>query len=570
MKLSNYPINTCKETPTDAVIASHKLMLRAGLIHKLAAGLYTWTPLGLRVLQKVTNIVRFHMNKAGAFELLMPMVQPALLWQQSQRWQVYGAELLRIKDRHDNEFCLAPTAEEVITDYIRANIKSYKNIPLNLYQIQTKFRDEIRPRFGIMRAREFIMKDAYSFHLDEECLQKTYDKMQQSYCDIFDEIGLKYKVVIADGGNIGGNRSHEFHILAQSGEDQIAFCEKNNYAANIEKATRAKPVKQKIAKKLKIKKIATKGQKTIKDVSDFLKTTENKSVKTLIVKGCEKKNPLIALVLRGDHILNEIKTAALPQIKNPLQMADEKEIFDELKCHIGSLGPVGLSIPMVVDYDAANLDNFICGANEDDFHFINANWSDVNNFTTADIRNVVSGDKTEDGAGELKICSGIEVGHIFQLGNKYSKKLKAEVLNKQGKGQTLIMGCYGIGISRIVAAAIEQSYDEKGIIWPSAIAPFKIAISAINYHKSQNVRDMADKIYKITQENNVECLFDDRAVTAGVSFADIELIGIVHHIIVGDRGLKNNRIEYRNRINDDKEDIKITDIENFLKSLQLK
>ncbi|RLA06866.1 MAG: proline--tRNA ligase [Gammaproteobacteria bacterium] len=571
MKLTKFPLNTCKETPNDAKIVSHQLMIRAGLIYKLSSGLYTWSPLGLIVLKKVENIVRDHMNKAGAYELLMPMVQPAALWQESHRWDEYGAELLRLKDRHNNDFCLGPTHEEVITDYVRSTVKSYKNLPLNLYQIQTKFRDEIRPRFGVMRAREFIMKDAYSFHLDDECLQKTYDKMYQTYCDIFSEIGLLYRAVIADSGNIGGNKSHEFHVIADSGEDEIVFCPNSDYAANIEKATAAaQPENTTRQQPLKTEKISTPRQKTIDEVANFLKVNPKNCIKTLIVETNDEKNPLIALVLRGDHTMNEIKViSSNPQIKDPLIMADEKQIFEKIGCHIGSIGPINLNIPIIADIDAACLDNFICGANEDDFHFINVNWQDVKNYTTADLRNVVDGDISPDGKGKLKIVRGIEVGHIFQLGTKYSDKLKTNVLNQTGKPQTLTMGCYGIGISRIVAAAVEQSYDENGIIWPKNISPFQIAITAINIKKSSLVKETSEKIYQQLIEKNIEVLFDDRGVRPGVSFADMELIGVEHLLVIGDRSLENDEIEYRNRNTYENKNIKITELTAFIADLKL-
>lgn len=569
MRASQYLIATKKETPTDAEVISHQLMLRSGMIRKMAAGLYNWLPVGLRVLRKVENIVREEMDKAGAQEVLMPVVQPAELWEESGRWQQYGPELLRIADRHERSFCLGPTHEEVITDLIRNEIKSYKQLPASFYQIQTKFRDEVRPRFGVMRAREFLMKDAYSFHSSQESLQQTYDVMHQTYCRIFDRIGLEYRPVIADTGSIGGSGSHEFHVLADSGEDDIAFSTESLYAANIELAEALAPAASEDALQ-ELQEVATPGQKSIEEVARFLNVSAEKTVKTLVVLGdCEdgETAPLIALVLRGDHMLNAVKATKLPEVSEPLTFAPEDRIKNELGAEVGSLGPIGLNIPVIVDRAAAAAVNFICGANKNDVHFVNANWNSATTGQTRveDLRNVVVGDPSPDGIGELEIKRGIEVGHIFQLGTKYSAAMKASVLDENGKDVTMIMGCYGIGVSRIVAAAIEQNHDDRGIIWPQAIAPFHLAIVPINLHKSELVATKCEELYAQLRSLGYDVLLmDEHKARLGAMLADIELIGIPHRIVIGDRGLNDGNIEYRGRRDNDNQQIAIADIVDFL------
>jgi prolyl-tRNA synthetase len=571
MRTSQYLLSTQKETPADAEVISHQLMLRAGMVRKLAAGLYTWLPSGLRVLNKVANIVRDEMNKAGSIEILMPVVQPADLWQESGRWEEYGPELLRIKDRNSRDFVLGPTHEEVITSLVKNEVNSYKQLPLNLYQVQTKFRDEIRPRFGIMRSREFTMKDAYSFHLDQSCLETTYQTMYQAYCNIFERIGLDYRPVIADNGSIGGSASHEFHVLAESGEDDIAFSNGSDYAANIEMASALAPTGDCPQGTQTLEKVATPGQKTINDVSEFLKVSAEQSVKTLIVlaEPDEKgKQGLVALVLRGDHQLNEVKAEKQTGVFAPLTMASEQQIEDTLNCTIGSLGPVGMTIPVIVDASAAHLADFVCGANETDFHYTGVNWSrDAAKFEVADIRNVIAGDASPDGKGTLEIKRGIEVGHIFQLGDKYSQAMNCGVLDENGKHKVLSMGCYGIGVSRIVAAAIEQNHDKYGIIWPEAIAPFKVVIIPMNMHKSQPVKDIAESLYSQLVEAGVEVLFDDRKERPGVMFNDMELVGIPHTIVIGERNLDENKVEYKNRRSGEKQLIETEQLAEFVSNL---
>lgn len=571
MRTSQYLLSTQKETPADAEVVSHQLMLRAGMVRKLAAGLYTWLPSGLRVLNKVADIVRDEMNKAGSIEILMPVVQPADLWEESGRWEEYGPELLRIKDRHSRNFLLGPTHEEVITSLVKNEVNSYKQLPLNLYQVQTKFRDEIRPRFGIMRSREFTMKDAYSFHLDQDCLEITYQNMYQAYCNIFERIGLDFRPVMADNGSIGGSASHEFHVLAGSGEDDIAFSNGSDYAANIEMASALAPAGVCPQGTQNLEKVATPNKKTIVDVSAFLKIPAEQSVKTLIVlaeldeKG---KQGLIALVLRGDHQLNAVKAEKLSGVSAPLTMATEQQIQDTLNCTIGSLGPVGITIPFIVDASAAHLADFVCGANETDFHYTGVNWTrDTIDFEVADIRNVIAGDASPDGQGTLEIKRGIEVGHIFQLGDKYSKAMGCGVLDENGKHKILSMGCYGIGVSRIVAAAIEQNHDKYGIIWPDAIAPFKVVIIPMNMHKSDRVKDIAESMYTQLKEAGVEVLFDDRKERPGVMFNDMELIGIPHTIIIGERNLDENKVEVKNRRSGEKQLIEINQLAGFIGNL---
>lgn len=567
MRASKYLIATYKETPADAEVISHQLMLRAGLIRKLASGLYNWLPAGLRVLRKVETIVREEMDRAGSLEVLMPVVQPAELWEESGRWQQYGPELLRINDRHGRDFCLGPTHEEVITDLIRNELKSYKQLPANFYQVQTKFRDEVRPRFGVMRAREFMMKDAYSFHASQECLQETYDIMHAAYCKTFDRIGLDYRPVLADTGSIGGTGSHEFHVLADSGEDDIAFSTESNFAANVELAEALAPEKQ-TAAPLPREEVATPNAKTINEVAELLDVPASQTVKTLIVKGVENEageNTLAALVLRGDHELNDIKAIKLAHVAEPFEFADEADIKAAVGADTGSLGPIGLTIPVYVDRAAAALVNFVCGANKTGFHFTNANWEDAGEFTVADIRNVVIGDPSPCGKGTIDIKRGIEVGHIFQLGTKYSEAMKASVLDENGKDKTMIMGCYGIGVSRIVASAIEQNYDDKGIIWPDAIAPFHIAIVPINMHKSEAVAAKCEALYaELTKAGYDVLLMDEPKARLGGMLADTELMGIPHRIVIGDRGLDQGKIEYKCRRDSDNQEIAADDIIEFL------
>ena len=558
MKVSRYLLATRRETPNDAEIISHQLMFRAGMIRKVASGLYNWLPTGLRVLRKVENIVREEMNRAGAIELLMPAVQPSELWEESERWNKYGAELLRFKDRHNRDFCLGPTHEEIITDLLRHEIRSYKQLPANYYQVQTKFRDEIRPRFGVMRSREFIMKDAYSFGLDDKSLAESYEIMHQTYCRIFDRIGLDYRPVLADSGSIGGSGSHEFHVLADSGEDAIAFSDSSDYAANVEKAScmitgkRAEPNKD-------IEEVHTPNIRTMDQLCDFMDLKHTQGIKTLIVKGAESSNSgqsLIALVLRGDHQLNEIKAAAHPMISSPLEFATDADIVDAIGASPGSLGVVNLDLPILVDNDAALLSDFVCGANKDDYHLKGVNWQrDATITEEADLRNVVEGDLSPDGKGKLTIKRGIEVGHIFQLGTLYSEKMNATVLNENGKAVPISMGCYGIGISRIVAAAIEQNHDDWGIIWPDAIAPFQVALLPMNMHRAHRVRERCEEIYQQLTDAGIEVLFDDRKERPGVLFADSELIGIPHRIVVSESGIDANNAEYKHRTSRDAEQI---------------
>lgn len=569
MRATQFLIATLKETPSDAEVISHQLMLRAGMIRKLASGLYTWLPLGLRVLRKVERIIREEMDKASAQEVLMPVVQPAELWQESGRWEQYGPELLRIHDRHDRAFCLGPTHEEVITDLIRNELSSYKQLPACFYQIQTKFRDEIRPRFGVMRAREFIMKDAYSFHSSQESLQQTYDTMHQAYCNIFSRIGVAFRPVLADTGSIGGAFSHEFHVLASSGEDAIAFSTNSDYAANIEKAEALAPAAPRAPASLPLQEVATPGQHTIEEVSQFLNIDSSSLLKTLIVLGEAEEGqpqPLVALVLRGDHELNDIKAEKLPGISSPLSFAPEARIREELGVAPGSIGPVNLAIRVVVDHAAAKAADFVCGANKDGFHLTGVNWErDLPLPETADIRNVVAGDASPDGQGTLEIKRGIEVGHIFQLGTKYSEALKARVLDESGKEQTMIMGCYGIGVTRVVAAAIEQNYDDNGIIWPEAIAPFHIALVPINPGKSPAVAEQCEQLYAALQQAGYDVLYmDDEKARLGVSLANTELMGIPHRIVVGDRGLESGTLEYKGRRDADKQEVAVNNILEFI------
>ena len=565
MRTSQFPLNTVKETPADAEIASHQLMIRAGLIRKLAAGLYSWLPLGLRVLRKVEKITREEMEKAGALEVLMPALQPAELWQETGRWEQYGPELARLKDRHDRDFCLGPTHEEIITDLARNEIKSYKQLPITYYQVQTKFRDEIRPRFGVMRSREFIMKDAYSFHLDQDSLQETYDVMYAAYTNIFNQFGLKFRAVVADSGSIGGAVSHEFHVLADSGEDAIAFSTASDYAANVEKAEALMPIGSRPPAMLEMQVIDTPNQHSIEDVSQFLTVSGAQCLKTLIVKGEEG---LVALLLRGDHELNKIKAEKIEGVASPLEFAAEEDILRSCHCKPGSIGPIGLTIPIIADRSVMLMSDFVCGANEDGKHFQGVNWERDLQIPehVVDIRTVVEGDPSPDGNGEITLARGIEVGHIFQLGTKYSASMKAGVINEGGKNQIMLMGCYGIGISRVVAAAIEQNHDDKGIIWPSNLAPFQVALCPMNMHKSERLKVAAEQLYQDLQAAGFEVLFDDRKVRAGFMFSDMELIGVPHCIIVGDRGLDAGTVEYKSRIAKENEEILLVDIVAFLKA----
>lgn len=546
MRLSVFFLSTSKEAPAEAELISHKLMLRAGLIRRLGSGLYTWMPLGLRVLRRVENIVREEMDRAGALELLMPAVQPAELWQESGRWEVFGPQMLKIRDRHDRNYCFGPTHEEVITDVARREIRSYRQLPVNFYQIQTKFRDEIRPRFGVMRAREFIMKDAYSFHADLASLEATYRVMYDAYSRIFARLGLKYRAVAADTGAIGGSGSHEFHVLADSGEDAIAFCPASDYAANVELAEALVPANERSAPTSGLRKMPTPGVHTIDEVAAYLKVAPEQTVKTLILEG---KDGPVALLLRGDHELNEVKAGKLSELAGEVRFAGETAVRAATGAGPGSVGPVGLRIPVIADRAVSCLADFVCGANEDGYHLSGVNFGrDLPEPTrVADIRNVVAGDPSPDGQGPLELCRGIEVGHIFQLRSKYSTALGATYLDEGGKSQTLEMGCYGIGVSRIVGAAIEQHHDAKGIVWPLSMAPFALVITPVGYHKSTLVKETADELYQGLVGAGVDVLLDDRDERPGVMFADAELIGIPHRLTLGERNLKEGRVEYQSR-----------------------
>ncbi|MEW8506006.1 MAG: proline--tRNA ligase [Candidatus Thiodiazotropha sp.] len=567
MRTSQFPLHTVKETPADAEIASHKLMLRAGLIRKLAAGLYTWLPLGLRVLRKVENIVREEMDRAGALEVLMPTLQPAELWQESGRWDQYGPLLLRIQDRHQREFCYGPTHEEIITDLARNELRSYKQLPVNFYQIQTKFRDETRPRFGVMRAREFLMKDAYSFHLDQASLQQTYDVMHETYSRIFSRCGLDFRPVAADTGSIGGSASHEFHVLAASGEDAIAFSTESDYAANVELAEAVSPAGERPAASVEMTLVDTPDAKTIQELVEQFAQPIEKTVKTLVVKAAEEMDAeLVALLVRGDQDLNEIKADKLPQVASPLEFAEEAEIRAAVGAGPGSLGPVKLPIPCIVDRTVAKMADFSAGANRDGKHYFGINWGrDLPEPTEiADLRNVREGDPSPDGQGTLTIARGIEVGHIFQLGSKYSDAMNASVLDENGKAVVMTMGCYGIGVSRVVGAAIEQHHDDKGITWPAALAPFQVALCPMKMEKSQRVRDAVEKLYAEFQAAGIEVLLDDRNVRPGFMFADMELIGIPHRIVVGERSLDEDKVEYRGRKETENSFIPLDEIVAFI------
>lgn len=569
MRSSRFMLATLKETPSDAEVISHQLMLRAGMIRKMASGLYNWLPLGLRVLRKVEAIVREEMDKSGAQEVLMPVVQPAELWEESGRWVKYGPELLRIKDRHDRPFCLGPTHEEVITDLVRHELNSYKQLPINLYQIQTKFRDEIRPRFGVMRAREFLMKDAYSFHLTQASLQETYDRMHATYSAIFTRLGLDFRAVMADTGSIGGSNSHEFHVLAGSGEDAIAFSDASDYAANIEKAEALPPLQPRPAASKPRTEMATPTQTACDEVAAHLGVPVTSTVKAIAVMvPVEKKIRFTLILLRGDHTLNEIKANKFPGLEG-FRLASEEEIVKHLGCKPGFIGPVGIdtSIPVYADHSVAVMADFVCGANKPGFHLGGVNFGrDLPEPTVADLRNVLEGDPSPDGKGKLVIKRGIEVGHIFQLGTKYSEALKAKVLDEQGKEQIMIMGCYGIGVSRIVAAAIEQNHDDRGIIWPAAIAPFQVAMVPINMHKSEAVRRCCEALYAELSTAGIEVLFfDEEKARLGSMLADVELMGIPHRLVIGDKGIESGKLEYRHRRAQDNEEIPVNEVVSVLK-----
>ncbi len=567
MRTSHYLLSTLKETPADAEIVSHQLMLRAGMIRKLASGLYDWMPTGVRVLRKIEKIVREEMDNAGSLEISMPVVQPADLWQESGRWEQYGPELLRFTDRGERPFVLGPTHEEVVTDIVRNEITSYKQLPLNLYQIQTKFRDEVRPRFGVMRSREFIMKDAYSFHISQESLQETYDRMYQAYSNIFTRIGLDFRPVLADTGSIGGSASHEFQVLADSGEDDIVFSTASDYAANIELAEAVMPATPRSPATEELRLVDTPNAKTIAELVEQFNLPIEKTVKTLIVHATEESgHKLVALLVRGDHELNEIKAEKCSIVASPLVFATEEEIRQAVNAGPGSLGPINLPLPIIIDRAVSVMSDFGAGANIDGKHYFGINWErDLPLAEMADIRNVVEGDPSPDGKGTLLIKRGIEVGHIFQLGKKYSEALKATVQNEEGHNQVVTMGCYGIGITRIVAAAIEQNHDARGIIWPDAIAPFQVAILPMNMHRSYRVKEVAEKLYADLRAQGIDVLFDDRKERPGVMFADMELIGVPHTIVIGDRNLDNEQVEYKARCSDDKSLVNVNDVVAFIK-----
>ena len=566
MRTTQYLLSTLKETPADAEVISHQLMLRAGMIRKLASGLYTWLPTGLRVLKKVENIVREEMNNANAIEVSMPVVQPAELWQESGRWEQYGPELLRFVDRGERPFVLGPTHEEVITDLIRNEVSSYKQLPLNFFQIQTKFRDEVRPRFGVMRSREFLMKDAYSFHTTQESLQETYDAMYAAYSQIFNRMGLDFRAVLADTGSIGGSASHEFQVLAQSGEDDVVFSDSSDFAANIEFAEALAPATPRAAATEEMRIVETPDAKTIAELTEQFQVPVEKTVKTLMVHAtAESGHKLVALLVRGDHELNEIKAEKLPLVAAPLTFATEAEIREIVAAGPGSLGPVNLPMPIVADRTVAAMSDFSAGANIDGKHYFGINWDrDAALPEVADIRNVVAGDPSPDGQGTLVIKRGIEVGHIFQLGTKYSEAMNATVQGEDGRNQLMTMGCYGIGVTRVVAAAIEQNHDDRGIIWPDAIAPFQVAILPMNMHKSFRVKDAAEALYKELRSHGIDVILDDRKERPGVMFADMELIGVPHQVVIGDRNLDAEELEYKNRRTGEKQMIKQSDIVEYL------
>ncbi len=568
MRLSQYPIQTTKETPAEAEIVSHQLMLRAGLIRRLAAGLYSWLPMGLRTLRKAEAIIREEMNRAGALEVLMPVVQPAELWQESGRWGKYGPELLRLKDRHQRDFVAGPTHEEVITDIARRELKSYRQLPVNFYQVQTKFRDEIRPRFGVMRAREFVMKDAYSFHADEPSLQAGYRLMHETYTRIFTRMGLDFRAVRADSGPIGGDVSQEFHVLASSGEDAIVFSDADGYAANIEAAEARAPEGERPAPSAPVQKVPTPGTKTIEAIVKLLGVPPQRCLKTLLVEGDgEGAAAVVALVIRGDHELNATKAQHLPGVASPLRMAGAERILEATGTEAGFIGPVDLKCRIYADHSALAAADFVCGANEKDMHLTGVNWDrDVRGYLAADLRNVVEGDPSPSGQGRLKLARGIEVGHIFQLGRTYSDALKAVVLDESGREVTLLMGCYGIGVTRVVAAAIEQNHDERGIIWPEPLAPFQVVLVSLGAQKAPQVREAADRLYGELTAAGIEVLYDDRGARPGVKFADAELLGIPHRLVVAERGLAAGRLEYRHRRESESVDFPADEALSFLRA----
>ena len=562
MRFTRFGLTTLRDTPSEAEIVSHQLMLRAGLIRRLASGLFTWMPLGLRILRKVETIVREEMNRAGALELLMPAVQPAELWQESGRWDKYGNLLLRMRDRHEREYCFGPTHEEVITDIARRELRSYKQLPINFYQIQTKFRDEIRPRFGVMRAREFSMKDAYSFHADQASLEEGYRIMHDAYTAIFTRLGLQFRIVDADSGEIGGSRSQEFHVLADSGEDAIAWSDEDNFASNVETAATLRPDGEPAAPTGELEKIRTPNARSIADLTALLKVDPEQTLKTLIVEGDDGP---VALILRGDHDLNAIKASKLPGVADPLIMADPATVRKTTGCEPGFAGPIGLDIPMYFDHATSVMSDFVCGANEADMHLTGVNFGrDVDLPDTVDIRNVVQGDPSPGGKGRLSIARGIEVGHIFQLGTAYSEAMKATIQDKDGNDVVMAMGCYGIGVTRIVGAAIEQNHDDRGIIWPEPLTPFNVVLIPINMHRSEKLREAAEALYEELKERGVDVLFDDRDARPGVKFADAELIGIPHRLVISDRGLEAGELEYRHRRDDDSRMMKRDDALNLL------
>jgi prolyl-tRNA synthetase len=563
MRYSEFGLTTLKEVPAEAEIVSHQLMLRAGLVRRLASGLFTWMPLGLRVLRKVEAVVREEMDRAGALELLMPAVQPAELWQESGRWEEYGPLLLRMHDRNEREYCFGPTHEEVITDIARRELRSYKQLPINFYQVQTKFRDEIRPRFGVMRAREFIMKDAYSFDLDEDGMRAAYQKMHAAYTAIFERLGLRFRVVDADSGEIGGSRSQEFHVLADSGEDAIAYCDADNYASNIEMAATEVPAAERPAPAREMQKIETPGARTIEALRKFIGITAEQTLKTLIVEGEEQP---VALVLRGDHELNAVKAQKIPGVATPLTMADSETVRRVTGCEPGFAGPIGLEIPVYYDHATAVMADFVIGANEADMHYTGVNFGrDIDEPETVDLRNVMEGDPTPGGSGTLSIARGIEVGHIFQLGAKYSTAMGASVLDSDGKDRTLQMGCYGIGVTRIVGAAIEQNHDDRGIIWPEPLTPFNVVLVPINMHRSEAVREAAESLYADLREQGLDVLLDDRDARPGVKFADAELIGIPHRLVISERNLASGEFEYQHRRDTESRNLKREEALNLLK-----
>ncbi len=564
MKVSNFPISTLRETPAEAELISHQLMLKAGLIKRLSSGLYTWGPIGLKVMRKVETIVREEMTKISSVELLMPNVQPAELWEESGRWSQFGPELLRMKDRKGADFCYGPTHEEVITDYVRREVNSYKELPVSYYQIQTKFRDEVRPRFGVMRSREFIMKDAYSFHATQESLQATYDDMHNAYNNIFSRMELNFRPVQADSGSIGGSASQEFHVLADSGEDAIAFSNESDYAANVEMAVALPPKGERSAPTAEMEIIDTPNAHTIDDVSTQLNKDPKTSIKSLLVKG-EEEGTVVTLLMQGNDQLNELKAEKLEGVFAPLTYADEDELMSAAGCNAGSIGPVGLKTKVYADHATQNMSDFVCGANQDGKHYIGVNWGrDLPEAEYVDLRNVVEGDPSPDGKGSLSILRGIEVGHIFQLGTKYSEAMNATVLGENGKPVVMTMGCYGVGITRVVAACIEQKHDDNGIIWPTELAPFQLSIIPINYHKSEEVKAHADKLHEELIAAGYDVLLDDRNMRPGAMFADHELIGIPHRVVISDRGLKEGQLEFKSRTADDAENVAQSEIMDFI------